>query len=179
MSTTSVGAWSHYSAASSPSPYGCDTTYRRAADFLRPVGESIEDWGCGTGYLKTLLPCRGVDGSWSLFCDEVVDLATYRSDADGICIRHVLEHNLDWRAILDNAVASFRKRMVLILYTPLIEKTDESRLVKTAAGVTVPENLFSLEDITGRLGAVHFWTELNIPTNTLYGVEHVFYLEKR
>ena len=54
----------------------------------------------------------GLDGT-SPFADRVVDLRAHRSSADCIFMRHVLEHNVEWRKILHGAVNSFRKRMVL------------------------------------------------------------------
>ena len=81
----------------------------------------IEDWGCGLGGFRAFVPAgkyRGIDGSHSPFADEVVDLTTYTSEAEGVFIRHVLGHDHAWEAILRNAVASFRRKLVLVLFTP-------------------------------------------------------------
>ena len=99
--------------------YGDDTTYQKGITFLDGHG-LIEDWGCGfgdAGSFVTQSPYRGIDGS-SPHADEIVDLREYRSQADCIFMRDVLEHNADWSRILANAVAWFKKRMALIIFTP-------------------------------------------------------------
>ena len=93
-------------------PYGDTTSYAIGAAWLAECA-LIEDWGCGPGWLRTLLPVdryRGIDGTASPCCDVVVDLIAYRSAVLWIFMRHVLEHNEAWSQILDNAVASFTER---------------------------------------------------------------------
>ena len=104
--------------------FGDDTTYHRGIAFLDGHG-TIEDWGCGFAHARTFVHSSrylGIDGS-SPHADKIVDLCEYRSDADCIFMRHVLEHNIEWRKILAGAIASFRKRMVLIVFTPFAETT--------------------------------------------------------
>lgn len=88
-------------------------------------------------------------------------------------MRHVLEHNPDWDIILDNALASFRKRFALVLFTPFSEEThplDDGGLHDLS---------FRREDITDRFPSGCSYSEEHIsPSDTQYGEEHVFYLEK-
>jgi hypothetical protein len=100
---------------------GETATYQMAAAFLADV-DTVEDWGCGAGGFKRfcLAPTyRGIDGSRTPHADEIVDLCAYRSTAEGILLRHVLEHNPRWLTMLDNALASFTRKLCLILFTPL------------------------------------------------------------
>src|SRR5262249_18621560 len=119
-----IGKWDYRGLAQFP--YDDETTYKKAMAFLDGHG-IIEDWGCGTAYAKRFVTKSiyiGIDGSKSSFTDRIVDLREYTSDADCILIRHVLEHNYDWKMILTNAVKSFKRRMVLIIFTPLTNHTQ-------------------------------------------------------
>lgn len=127
-------------------------TYLTAAAFMDGLA-SMEDWGCGLAYLKDFLDDPsiyvGVDGSASLFATDVDDIATRRTTVDGIVIRHVLEHNHNWRDILDNAVRSATRRLCIVLFTPL---ADETRVLMTEPDYgDVPVISFSLEDLCDRL----------------------------
>jgi hypothetical protein len=112
-----IGNWTHFPR------YGVEESYKLGMDWLNPCYE-VEDWGCGPAYSKQYRRgvYTGVDGTPG-FCDRVADLREYRSDVDGIFMRHVLEHNHDWQKILDNAIASFRERMSLIFFSPWVEQT--------------------------------------------------------
>jgi hypothetical protein len=160
-----------YAAATEPSSYGDNTTYARGFAFLEDC-ETVEDWGCGTGYARKFRAGRsytGVDGSALGWADRIADLRTYTSSADGIFIRHVLEHNHDWQLILANAVASARSRLVLIIFTPF---QDETRRI---GGVEdIPDLGFRKEDLLGCLAGFAV-TEEHLVTATQYGQEHVFY----
>ena len=118
---SSVGAWAdHYATLREPISYGNEATYQAAADWTSDC-VLVEDWGCGMGYLRRFIDpdrYRGIDGSWSPFADEVADLTVYRSHVEGIVLRGVLEHDYEWVKILDNAVASFIKRLFIALFTP-------------------------------------------------------------
>ena len=172
-----AGKWNRfYQGATTVDLYGDEVTYKRAAAFLADVSE-VEDWGCGLGGFRRFCHTRyvGIDGSESPFADKIVDLAAYRSEADGILIRHVLEHDYRWRKILDNAVASFRSRMCLILFTPLAAKTTE---IAYDHDFAVPDISFREQDLTERFGSARWTIERDIPTDTQYGIEHLFYLTK-
>lgn len=171
-----LGAWNYDQLTKFP--YGDDVTYEKGISFLDGHG-AIEDWGCGFAHAKTFVkisPYIGIDGS-SPNADKIVDLRQYTSDTECIFMRHVLEHNADWRNILKNAVASFSKRMVLIIFTPFGAKT---RQIATSSGLTsfpVPDILFKKEDLTDSFEHLTY-TEESLQTNTQYGTEHIFYIEK-
>lgn len=163
--------------------YGDPATYKMAAEFFRGHG-SIEDWGCGGGAFRAFVPVdqsyRGVDGSKTPFADEIVDLATYRSRSDCILLRHVLEHSYDWEKILTNAVASFRQRLCVILFTPLIETTasteeiEEARLLMTEPDYDdVPVLSFRLDALARHWLGFPWSHEVRTDTRCAYGVEHV------
>lgn len=89
-----TGLWNAvYRNATDERPYGQVTTYELGGWWLRDL--FVEDWGCGLGWFRRYVDgpgYRGVDGSWSRFADEIVDLEQYRSQVPGLFMRHVLEH---------------------------------------------------------------------------------------
>lgn len=158
--------------ATTPRPFGDNATYQLGADFIGEL--PVEDWGCGLGWFRQFVkgPYKGVDGSPSCFTDEVADLRDYRSQTPALFMRHVLEHNpFEWQMIVDNAVASFTRRMVLVLHTPM---TDFTVLIKDD---DVPDVSLSWTDLTSRFADVPF-THEQLHTETFYGVENIFYLER-
>ena len=166
-----------YRDATKPRLYGDPKTYEMGARWLE--GLFVEDWGCGLGGLRRFVPedrYRGIDGTWSRFADEVVDLEQYRSEVPGIFMRGVLEHNWGWQRVLDNALASFTRRMALVLFTPWAE--GETYPMKVYPGFDVPDLSFRRQDIVERFGEIEWTSEENIPTDTQYGLEHVFMLER-
>lgn len=167
---------SRYRVATEPKLFGDSTTYEMGAQWLE--GLFVEDWGCGLGGLRRFVPetqYRGIDGTWSRFADEVVDLEQYRSEVPGVFMRGVLEHNWGWQRILDNALASFSHRMALIFFTPWAEETHP---IKIYPEFGVPDLSFRREDIVERFGAIKWTSEENISTGTQYELEHVFLLER-
>ena len=175
---TNVGKWAAwYQGCEGPWPYGDTTSYEIGAAWLAGCA-MIEDWGCGAGWLRTLLPparYRGLDGTTSPYCDEVVDLVAYRSRVPGVFMRHVLEHNDEWARILDNAVASFTERMVLILFTPERAATEE---IAFRPDIGVPDIAFRLADITDHFPPNVTYTVHRIPSATQYGGETIILLER-
>lgn len=168
-----LGKWNYGN--TSQFPYGDETSYKKAIDFLDGPG-TIEDWGCGTAWARKFVKQGryvGIDGTQSLHCDLVADLRTYQSDVDAILIRHILEHNWEWRKILKNAVSSFRKRFALVLFTPF---SPETRSIGTNWG-TVPDLSFKKDEILEYLKFYPF-TEETLQTSTQYGVEHIFYVTR-
>jgi hypothetical protein len=169
---SNVGKWdSHYRDLPYRLPYGDPRTYEMIG---RLVGrcDLVEDWGCGGGALAHhLLPgttYRGLDGSVSPFADEQVDLVSYRSSVPAVVLRGVLEHNDNWKTVLDNAVASFTDTLVLVLFTPLVHETTV--LFREPDYGDVPVIAFRLGDVLDRMPerTVH-WTAPS--PDTVFGTE--------
>jgi hypothetical protein len=171
-----VGAWNYDTLPEFN--YGDDTSYIKGIAYLDGYGV-IEDWGCGFSHAKRFVKKStyvGVDGSSST-ADRRVDLQSYTSDVDCIFMRHVLEHNANWRSILRNAIASFGKRMVLVIFTPFGKETKQIAASHSLTTFPVPDISFKKEDLTGYFSGVCVKEEM-IQSDTQYGVEHIFYLEK-
>jgi len=163
--------------------YGNTLTYELGYNFLKHCNK-IEDWGCGAGGFKTtftnldLNKYIGVDGSKTPFADVKTDLTTYTSNVDGIFMRHVLEHNYEWKLILENACKSFTKSMCLVLFTPFNGATKEIAH-NLMYGVDVPDLSFDKNELTNIFEKYNIKYELkSFNTVTGYNIEHVFYLNK-
>jgi hypothetical protein len=174
---TYVNPW-NYDHLKHPRPYGSATTYYYALDWLKTC-PLVEDWGCGPGYFGTLLPpdvaYHGLDTAvcpWG--ARESIDLASYTSQASGILIRHVLEHNFSWRTILKNALASFTKRMCLILFVPPCDGTE---VVNRAPKGQLPEWELPKQALLDTLQPFLTRT-LSINTRSQYGSETLYFLER-
>ena len=167
-----------YARAAAARPYGDSTTYRLGAAFIGEL--AVEDWGCGLGWYRryAIGPYRGIDGSASPFADVVADLREYRSSTPALFMRHVLEHNHEWRKILDNAIASFQRRMVLVIFTPFGERTSIINDVEYTPGERIPDISFARAELTEYFQRISF-TEQSLHTGTWYGAEHVFFLHRR
>ena len=159
-----------------PPIYGTET-YEKPIQWLLETCDSIEDWGCGYAWARRFVPegkYFGVDGSPEAapYADKIADLTTYTSSVEGIFIRHILEHNYSWRDVLANAAASFRKRLVLIIFTPFGEHT-------------VPMVRNDLIDLSFRKDEITAYfkdltvREEHLVTDTQYKQEHIFYVERR
>ena len=86
----------------------------------------VEDWGCGNCVFKLFLQkinpnmlCKSIDGSLTPYCDKKADLTNCLSNADGIHIRHVFEHNIEYKKILKNALKSFNKVLIITFFDNL------------------------------------------------------------
>jgi SAM-dependent methyltransferase len=164
------GRWDY--SASDEFAYGSDESYRKGMAFLDGHG-IVEDWGCGTAYARRFVQKSeyiGIDGSESPFANKVADLQTYRSDPDCIFMRHVLEHNYGWRLVLENAVQSFKKRMVLILFTAF---ADHEKKIGDNDGI--PDLSLRRDDVIAFFDGLSF-TEESLGSDTEYGMEHIFYI---
>lgn len=139
---SNLGRWDPwYERLSAVEPYGPnELTYALGAEWLLPCAR-VEDWGCGKGWFKSRYrpDCVALDGSCTPFADVVVDLASYRSDVDGVFMRHVLEHNEEWEAVLENALASCQ-RLFVAVYTPSASG-GAAELVQRVGVLDVPELL--------------------------------------
>jgi hypothetical protein len=174
---SNVGRWDPvYRLLPDPRPYGDTLTYEKAARFLAGL-DTVEDWGCGWGWFKRYLDpgvqYKGVDGSHSPAADEVADLTRYTSHVEGILLRHVLEHNDNWRSILSNALRSFTRRLVIVLFTPFVETT---RRIGYTPELGVPDIAFARDDLTPFFTGLRWSLEEGLQTGTQYGVEHIFYI---
>lgn len=180
MAATNLGKWDRWYSflGDTPQPYGDTATYKMGAEWLAECA-LVEDWGCGKGWLRQLVPAdryRGIDGSQTPFADDIADLAAYRSQVPGVFLRHVLEHDYRWQSILDNALASAQKRLFLAVFTPLADRTHP---VAFAADPGVPDISFCLDDLTSRIAAAGFvWSAETLVTQTQYGVETVLRCER-
>lgn len=124
----------HHDKASHQFPYGRDeTTYLLAAKKFEDF-DTVEDWGCGVSWFSKVMSesspetkVLNIDGAKSKWSDVVADLTRYETRAEGIFIRHVLEHSLRWDRILRNALKSFERRLVVIVYTPI---EDVQRIIR-------------------------------------------------
>lgn len=175
---SNLGKWdAWYRAADGKAPYGDTESYRIGADFLEDC-VTVEDWGCGRGWFTNFRPrnCVGLDGSRSPFADRIVDLETYTSDVDGIFMRHVLEHNYRWRTILANALASFRKKMVLAIFTPWSD--GETREIRFVERVGVPDIAFRQGDIVDMLEGLDWELRELRSAQVIYGQEHLFLIAR-
>jgi hypothetical protein len=154
--------------------YGDVVTYHMAAAFLAGCAE-IEDWGCGRGGFREHCPGRyiGVDGSQTPYAEKIAELQAYRSSVDGILLRHVLEHNYTWPRVLDNAVASFRKRLCVVLFTPFADTTRELRHNRKS-GVDVPDLALSAAEIEAHFKGLEWILIKDIKTTSQNGIEHVY-----
>jgi hypothetical protein len=163
--------------------YGDTITYELGYNFLQNC-DKIEDWGCGAGGFKrfflneNLKKYIGVDGSKTPFSDVKTDLTNYCSNVDGIFMRHVLEHNYEWKLILENACKSFKKKMCLVLFTPFSDQTKEIAH-NLKHGVDVPDLSFDKNELIKLFEIHNIKYELTtINTNTGYNAEHIFFLNK-
>lgn len=180
---SNVGKWhpwySVLPADEKPSVFGESPCYEKGAHWLRSCS-LVEDWGCGFGWMRTLIPAeryRGIDGTASPFCDEVVDLSVYRSKVPGIFMRGVIEHNYDWDTILANALTSFIERMALVVFTPT---NGPTRQIAFVGEMGVPDMAISLGDLGDVIKAeagVRYQIE-RFAVEHGYLEETIFYLER-
>lgn len=174
------GRWDDaYKSLTQPSPYGDTASYTIAEKWLS--NKSIEDWGCGKGWFKTIHqgPYLGIDGSKTPYADVITDLTSYRSACDSILIRHVLEHDQDWPAIWNNALASANRTIVLILFTPLSHEGTKELNIDSATGV--PD--LSPDTRTILLAALRAGKDLvhveHMRSKTRYGQESILIFQPR
>lgn len=169
-----IGKWDHFGWAKAPAvPPADDFTFRLGAQFLD--GLPVEDWGCGVGYFSTLHDgfYRGVDGSATPAVHAIHDLTTYTSSGHNIFMRHVLEHNWSWERVLFNALHSFHRRMVLVLFTPW---ADEVQAITVSDGI--PDLSLVREEVVRHLAPFWWASRENLVTDTQYKIEHVFFVER-
>ena len=184
--TSRLGLWENAYRGEHPrAVYGDATTARVAGGYLNRADVlTVEDWGCGLGGFKHCIGAWqryvGIDGSRSPYSDLVADLENYSGGADAVHLRHVLEHNPGWERILDNALRSFGRRMVLTTFTPF---QDVTRVIArypnfNGTGIEMVDIGFFRDDIVRRFGNLSWFSIENIRTETQYGTEHMFFFER-
>lgn len=159
--------------------YGALSSYQKSCEWLDEIGGEIEDWGCGCAFAKqffTKSRYKGIDGSANPYADVCgVDLSDYKSSCDGILVRHVLDHNLNWSTILNNAIASFKRRMALIFFIDFGPETKVLSISNSPLYPGVPDIQFKKDDILKFIGGMVIKEE-KIPDGAL--VDTIFYLQK-
>ena len=120
--------------------YGDTLTYELAAKFLEDCTE-VEDWGVGGGgFLRYRPDAIGVDGSDTKFAQKkYIDLRKYTTNVEGVHIRHIFEHNYNWKDILENAVKSATKKLAITMFIPLITEDSKELAHNAQHGVDVPD----------------------------------------
>lgn len=120
--------------------YGNTLTYKLASDFLQDC-KDVEDWGVGGGgFLRYRPDAIGVDGSNTPFAQKkYIDLRKYTSNVEGIHIRHVFEHNYNWKDILENAVKSATTKLAITMFIPLTNDVSKELTHNAVHGVDVPD----------------------------------------
>ena len=155
--------------------YGDDVTYKLGMDFLSDC-KTVEDWGCGSTYSKKFCKSEsyiGIDGSYNVNADKQADLATYESAPDGIFMRHVLEHNYDWRPIIANAMKSFKRKMALIIFTPFSER--ERLIYVNQRGIPIVS--LPWDEFESYFKSLKWRCEV-VKSHTQYHHEFIYYIEK-
>ena len=186
---TKIGLWdSSYKDVTVRKMYDDPLTASMASHWLdQPDILTIEDWGCGYGGFKEYIAAHqtyvGIDGSNTIFADKTEDLVTYLTSVDAIHMRHILEHNQDWRSILNNFLYSFNKRAVLTVFTPFTQQESIIQVYENWSGtekamVDISLSLEELTEIFKQHPGIKVMSELNMKTNTQYNTESIFYFEK-
>jgi hypothetical protein len=176
--------WYHGLQVDEPQAFGDQTSYRMAGEWLEPC-DTVGDWGCGKGAFRHYVPSPrlyyGFDGSNTPFAHEIVDLTTFRCATEGVLLRHVLEHNYGWRDILRNAAASFTKRMVVVIFTPMImsaePRVEEIDFQTLGPLGGVPDLSFSLAALT-EVAPDHLVSATTVESITQYHTETVLFYER-
>ena len=160
------------------------TSYKKAAEFL---GDTIEDWGGGTGWAKRYFKnYRNVDGSLHPNVDEVVDLVKYTSKVENILLRQVLSLNEDWKKIIDNAKRSFSKKLCIVVFSPFSD--GETKIGEVEAAKDCNDELrgfdhilifFKKQDILDCFPINEFKvSEETVETEQGYNQDWILYVER-
>lgn len=182
---SNVGKWDQWYENLSSTPgafkYSDTVTYELGSTFLRDC-RIVEDWGTGAGGFKRFRPdAIGVDGSNTPHAEKkYVDLVKYTSECDGIFMRHVLEHNYQWAAVLRNALRSATRKLCIVLFTPIVETASKEIAHNKIHGVDVPDISLGREELGSVLKEFGL-KEVKIgqiESATGYGLEYILYIEK-
>lgn len=163
--------------------YGPVDTYEAAEDWLS--GLRVEDWGCGFAEFRKHHRGEyvGIDGTpgWADFVDDLVGWPSVHGrlkPAEGILLRHVLEHNPEWRHILSNAVGAFTRRLVVVVFTPDSGIAHKDTRVGEVPELGVTDLALSHQEIESYFGDCRIVRKRHFPTDTGYSGETVWFVEK-
>lgn len=175
---SAAGNWNDWY-SKHPEGFPCgEDSYRRAAEYL--VDYEVEEWGAGMSKFGDMhyMGYRAVDGSPTQITDDVVDLCNYQSDVEAILMRHVLEHNENWREIFTNLCSSFTHRAVVIFFTPF--NNFQKQIDFTEMGIDVPVLSLAIKDVNDLIpdNVTRRW-ERTVSPDTKYGEETLLYMEKK
>jgi hypothetical protein len=159
--------------------YGDTLTYELAAIFLQDCNE-VEDWGVGGGgFLRYRPDAIGVDGSDTKFAQKkYIDLRKYTTNVEGVHIRHIFEHNYNWKDILENAVKSATKKLAITMFIPLITEDSKELAHNAKYGVDVPDmaiNEKEFMDVIVKMNPNNIHREI-FSTETGYNKEEIIFI---
>jgi len=163
----------------------------KASDYLNDDEDikTVEDWGSGACFLAKYLrpdieytPIDAATNIESKFTVNVVDLVDYKSSVDGIFLKHVLEHNYAWEKIFRNFLSSFKRRGVVVIFTPFSGDVDDRVITCTyesqndkKESVRIPDISLSREkfdNIVKEYPGVSY-TEQTIKWDSPYKIENI------
>lgn len=192
--TNYLGLWNEFWHGRSPTEE--NATMLQTSKYLNEHKSiaTVEDWGCGAAifrkYLNPTTTYVGIDGSNTGHQSKIADLCTYTSQVDAVYMQHVLEHNWRWKEMLAHVLESFTKRAVIVIFTPWHEGKETEKVIamnQMTVDISVPDLALSksallsiLDDYNAshRSAMISFQVVELVPSKTLYGLEHVLYLEK-
>lgn len=162
--------------------YGSEDTYRPACRWLDDACQTVEDWGCGCAYAKRFFKAakyQGIDGSSNQFADRTgIDLAEYKSECDGILMRHVLDHNVNWEPILVNALKSFNIRMSLVFFRKFGPVTKVLSVSDSPLYPGVPDVQFCESDFLPFIGHFLDHKDVIVVDEAAGLVDTIYFLKK-
>lgn len=181
------GKWRH----ADDSPFDASLgSYQRAAAFLDRPDWTVEDWGCGKARFKSFVKSAhyiGVDGSagYADILDDLRNPLPERPVCDGIMLRHVLDHNEQWTAVLHAALMHAVSRVCIVLFVPPHDGPEVDKVLLRSseskwwdAGIPdVAINPAALE-LCIRNHGFTFTKECLLSPGTGYGVENIYYCER-
>lgn len=99
---------------------------------------------------------RGVDGSAHPLLGGAVheaDLAAFTPEPapDCLLVRHVIEHNMQWKQVLFNAASVATDRLFLVVYTPWAADGAPTQVLTRNTETDVPQLALSFEEVEEEL----------------------------
>lgn len=158
---------------------GSKETYRIGMEWLSDM-DYVYDWGCGKCFAQRFCDAIyiGIDGSTDSGANYVTDLTEFNKKCDSIFMRHVLEHNENWRAILANALAQFQRKMVLITFKEFEPGREDVVNIETHWDKKTPLPVINLAEDDLREMINPYLVEEIIIKKTGDKRERIFYLSK-